>query len=415
MVRRRAVLGAASVVLATTSLLYLLLSWRRPGIYDIERTPSPTDSRLSVSPTPPFLSANHTTKRVLIVSGLFHLKKSKHAWDYYQWVLGMFLGQITTDIYFFTSPDFEQRVREVHANSPASSSFLRVNTTYATPFAVPPLEGLERPYKEIHGRDRERKKHGPELYAVWNAKPFFTDAAVKELRREGREYDYVFWVDAGTFNQGHTYAQWPDPRRVDEFFQEAEEHRGGRGLEEKDKIIVPVYNIPSYWYRFWNERMGPIDFEFSKGSFFGGSPSAVEWYSNAFYAYHDHFLARGYFVGKDQTIINALLLLFPHRFALQWRRDPRTAARFWPEGKCGSEWYYYMHVLASESERDAMEKMWKERMNGWDRGKNWRKIHELHPDAWRRCPISPALSMQTVAEDVFGYGWERDRTSVVSR
>ena len=103
------------------------------------------------------------------------------------------------------------------------------------------------------------------------------------------------------------------------------------------------------------------------------------------------------------------------RVAQGEQRDPRTAAQLWPRGKCGMEWYYYIHVLANKEERDAMEKAWKGRMDGFQEGKFWRNAHELHPDTWRRCPISPGLSFQRVAQETFGYGWQRSRTTVVLR
>jgi hypothetical protein len=128
------------------------------------------------------------------------------------------------------------------------------------------MTGLKRTYEAQHRLDREADIHGPDLYAVWNAKPFFVDAAVKEMRREGKVYDYVFWVDAGTFRQTHTYQKWPDPRRVDKFFREALEHQGAPlEKQEKDVILFPINDIPSYWYRHWTEFMGPVDFIFSKG------------------------------------------------------------------------------------------------------------------------------------------------------
>jgi hypothetical protein len=61
-----------------------------------------------------------------------------------------------------------------------------------------------------------------------------------------------------------------------------------------------------------------------------------------------------------------------------------------------------------------MEKAWKWSMDGFQEGKLWRKARELHPDTWRRCPVSPGLSFQRVAQETFGYGWQRSRTTVVS-
>ncbi|TEB38075.1 hypothetical protein FA13DRAFT_721732 [Coprinellus micaceus] len=266
-----------------------------------------------------------------------------------------------------------------------------------------PWTGLKRTYEAQHRLDREADIHGPELYAVWNAKPFFVDAAVKEMRREGKVYDYVFWVGCWYVQTDPHVSKMAGPQGGSTSSSGKRWNTREPPLEkqEKDVILFPINDIPSYWYRHWTEFMGPVDFIFSKGSFFGGSPSGLKWYSDTFYAYHHYFLSLGYFVGKDQNTINALLLLFPHRFAVQWQRDPRTAAQLWPRGKCGTEWYYYLHVLAGAEERDAMEKAWKWSMDGFQEGKLWRKARELHPDTWRRCPVSPGLSFQRVAQETF--------------
>jgi len=86
-----------------------------------------------------------------------------------------------------------------------------------------------------------------------------------------------------------------------------------------------------------------VDIEFSEGTFFGSTPGTIEWYCKTFYRYHDHYISTPpigfslksttphhhphvkppadggtyppfHFVGKDQTLINALMFLYPHRF-----------------------------------------------------------------------------------------------------
>lgn len=116
------------------------------------------------------------------------------------------------------------------------------------------------------------------------------------------------------------------------------------------------------------------------GSFFGGSPSTISWWRDLYFTYHNHYLSQDIFVGKDQTLINALFLLNPKRIISVWlfdpipdlsssnslesvpnehgptklaRRDNKT-----PLGLCGSTWYYYQFFLASASEREAMAAIW---------------------------------------------------------
>ncbi|KAJ7075842.1 hypothetical protein B0H15DRAFT_805916 [Mycena belliarum] len=56
------------------------------------------------------------------------------------------------------------------------------------------------PLLPYHQVVREQMLHPkcPELYTVWNAKPYFLDATVKTLAQAGKKSDFAFWNDAGT-------------------------------------------------------------------------------------------------------------------------------------------------------------------------------------------------------------------------
>jgi hypothetical protein len=109
--------------------------------------------------------------------------------------------------------------------------------------------------------DREKSYHSPELYSIWNAKPFFVDNAIRVMASKGKTYDYVFWCDGGSFRYTHVYNSWPDPSRIDEIWQE-----GSRlsGMKAEDLLFFPIQN-PPYSARRWKEDKGPIDVDFSQG------------------------------------------------------------------------------------------------------------------------------------------------------
>ena len=222
--------------------------------------------------------------RILLVSAMFPLEKSKHSKDEYAYWISQFLRPITTDVYFFTPPSFAATVQ-----SARGSGAITIDTTYASPFAVPPLRGLEGAYTRMHALDREAFRHAPALYAVWNAKPFFVHAAVEALRRAGREYDYVFWNDAGSFRGGHLYSAWPDAGRVQQIWEQ-----GARmtGTPREQLLFFPLAGMPAARMRNWREEMGPVDYDVSEGSFFGGAPETIAWWKDVYYAYHDYYLAR---------------------------------------------------------------------------------------------------------------------------
>lgn len=148
----------------------------------------------------------NVTTRILLVSAMFPLSKSKHSVeDYISW-FSMFLGPITTDIYFYTPPNFSPNIQKARGEGLP----ITIDTSYASPFDIPPLMGLEEKYQKMHKKDREMFRHSPELYAIWNAKPFFLDSALQILQRQGKVYDYAFSTDAGSFRENYAFKDWPE-------------------------------------------------------------------------------------------------------------------------------------------------------------------------------------------------------------
>ncbi|KAI0305355.1 hypothetical protein B0F90DRAFT_1815582 [Multifurca ochricompacta] len=136
--------------------------------------------------------------------------------DYEVWLSG-FLQEVTTDVYFFCPPHIAPLIKRLRGQLP-----LTLNTSFSTPFDVPPLRGLEKQYEEIHALDPEKELHGPELYAVWNAKAFFLDEGLRNGgARLKQAYDYGFWNDAGSLREARPYRAWPDAGRVADVFAEA--------------------------------------------------------------------------------------------------------------------------------------------------------------------------------------------------
>ncbi|KAJ6620792.1 hypothetical protein B0H10DRAFT_1875677 [Mycena sp. CBHHK59/15] len=351
----------------------------------------------------PFGAANSTVDaedgnrptKILLVTGFFPLAKSKHTMPEYEWWLSQFLQHVTTDVYFYAPTEMEALVRKCRGDLP-----ITIDTIFSSPFDIPPLNTTKDQYHSMHKQDRERARHSPELYAVWNAKPYFLDEAVKALSREGKEYDYAFWNDAGSFRGEHKYTGWPNPKRVEEIWEEGSALTGEK---KEDLLFFPIAGMPHPSLKFWVQDMGPVDNEISEGSFFGGSPRTIDWWRRTFYAYHDHYLKLGIFVGKDQTVINALFLLFPSRIIAVWLDDPEAPAHtgMLPAvdegalGQCGAEWFYYQFWLAPPAEREAMRQLW-ERNARWSW--NW----------WRqrqKCRVTRVSALKALLERQFGNGW----------
>ncbi|KIK69006.1 hypothetical protein GYMLUDRAFT_67709 [Collybiopsis luxurians FD-317 M1] len=338
----------------------------------------------------------HPQQRILLVSGLFPLSKSKHSKEDYRTWLSLFLGSVTTDIYFFTPPDLAELVAEVRGDLP-----IIINTTFSTPFDIPPLADSREAYERMHALDRERSRHSPELYAIWNGKPYYLDEALKNSENE---YSYAFWCDAGSFRKEHVYETWPDAARVEEIWREASRLSG---VAKEDLLFFPMWEPPHASMKHWQDTLGPVDTDFSEGSFFGGSPRTVRWWTELFYLYHDHYLNQGIFVGKDQTLINALFLLYPSRVITVWVSDPDAPAHQGlvssvegPLGNCGDRWYYYQFWLSNTQTRNAMRNLWNSKL--WF---PWWKERST-------CRITGVLSIKNVLAGRFGPNWTPPKASL---
>ena len=202
-------------------------------------------------------SQTTSSSRILIVSALFSIPPYKNSNETILSWLPHFLGPITTDIYFYTTPELASAVETARGTGLP----ITIDTSFASPFEVPPLRGRETVYKQMHDVDKEHAFHLPELYAVWNAKPFFIENAIQTLQGM-REYDYVFWNDADSFKEGHGYSAWPHTGRLEKVWEEGSSISG---VGKQNLIFMPVINPPSKGDRFWTEDMGPIDVDFSEG------------------------------------------------------------------------------------------------------------------------------------------------------
>ncbi|KAL5513823.1 hypothetical protein ACEPAH_4224 [Sanghuangporus vaninii] len=365
-------------------------------------------------------AADGVGAQILLVSAFFPLSKSKHSMAQYSDWLSRFLGKITTPVYFFAPPDLEPTIRSIRGALP-----IVIDTRFQTAFDIPPLKGREADYEKMHGWDREKEHHSPDLYAIWAAKPFLLAEALRRLRddrgltelglKNTDNIEYAFWSDAGSFRRTHTYASWPDLARLDEVWKDGETLSG---MKKDEIVFFPLQHLPDVSMQLWTENLGPIDNDVSEGSFFGGNPKVAEWWERYYYAYHDHYLAQHVFVGKDQTLINALFVLQPSHFISVWHGDSDApAALFKPAttssddselllGDCGDQWYYYQFFLASEAEREKMTRVW-DRQWYWD---FWRK------EWWARkretCRLTRTVDMLSLLRRAFGDRWNPPPSSV---
>jgi len=199
----------------------------------------------------PFISPNKP--KILLVSAFYPLAKSKHTHEEYAKWMELYLSKVRTHIYFFAPPEMEGMVRELRGDLP-----MTLNTTFATPFDIPPLRGLEDRYAEMNKVDPENAYHSPELYAVWSSKTYFLREALLNMQSAGMNVKYAFWNDAGSFRDDQDFTYWPDLERVDQIFT-----RGANisNMHKDELFFMPMWDVPKEPLRKWTPLEGPKEYE----------------------------------------------------------------------------------------------------------------------------------------------------------
>jgi len=254
----------------------------------------------------------------------------------------------------------------------------------------------------MYRQSKDRKREEPGLYAMRTSKPWFLAEAVRNhesrLAPGSKSLGYAFWVDIGSFQDGLKVHDWPNVERVKEVLKEGSE---ATGRSEDELVFFPMNDVPNLTMQWWKEDMGPFYRNFAQASFFGGTPSAVEWWKEVYLKYHDYWLfKRGAFVGQDRTMFNSLSLLFPGRIITVWPSDSHAPSSLQdkvnPLGICGDTRWYFRYFFSSRSEQRAIGALLKSRI--------WRMPWQLFSPV-EECRLTRVLGMEDVLRRNFGSGW----------
>lgn len=204
-----------------------------------------------------------TPSNILLVSAFFPSPTSKHTQAEYNKSLSLFLSRITTDVYMFTSLDFEYQIKEIRGDLP-----IWMDTTFQSPLEIPPLTGFQNQYHNMRRLRGSISAGSPHVYAMRTSKVYFLKQALHELQGQSspanKKYKYAFWVDFDSFSADHTFKHWPDPFRVEKVWND------GASMNQKaeeDLIFMPIRGLPNPSMSMWSEDMGPIDNQFSQCEF----------------------------------------------------------------------------------------------------------------------------------------------------
>ncbi|TDL14974.1 hypothetical protein BD410DRAFT_684353, partial [Rickenella mellea] len=296
---------------------------------------------------------------ILLVSAFYPITTSRHPLRDYTEQLTNFLSSIHTDIYFYTTSDFEPTIRRARGSLP-----ITINTTFSSPFEIPPLNSTRESYEAFR---KGRNFALATVDGVRAGSPHFLAEAVRTVQSQQKDYKYAFWIDADDFSTKHRYGAWPDMARVEKLWEE--EGRRETGMRPEQLMFFQIRGLPHVSMLLWKEAMGPIVNQFSQASFFGGQIQAISWWEKYFYAYHDYYLREESYTGHVEPLINSLFIMHPERIITVWSGDPDAPAsdgvhlskNIGRLGDCGDDETYHQFWLANEKERDQMRALWDSR------------------------------------------------------
>ena len=260
-----------------------------------------------------------------VVVGYFPLSRAKHSQSEYLVWLENLLSFCLSPMLIFTSPEFLPVLRHLRRNGSLPSVFI---VDYQSPLQMPPVKSLLSIFERQHQIDPERDYHSVELYAVWCAKSFMLNrsAELNPFRST-----FFLYMDAGAFRSSHyRFEKWPHPSIILPI------------LADQKLLLGLIARLPRRFCPLnYSMKEGPIEIDLIEGTFMAGSISAVHWWTSLFYATIVDYLSRDFFIGKDQSIINAIALAHADRLKmlLPFRVD------------CGDIWFAFGPLFAERNER----------------------------------------------------------------
>ena len=247
---------------------------------------------------------------VSVVILYFKLKKSKHGLDEYKnWQTNFFKSASAAPVIIYTDKESVKGLIEMASVTNNSKTFYVLDNIWNLTRLIElerSIDSIDKSFDNVqtnnltakHVRDYvnsyqlhqlnidpEKDIHTPTLYAIWNAKSYVMKR-VSSNEHNIYQSKFFLYTDIGAFRPA-VYPNWPD-----------KDHLLKIEAKLQDRIlfgqIYPSIRDPFH--------------DYIEGTFFAGSPKALEHFYHGFYDIHDEFLATGKFVGKDKTLMNVYVI-----------------------------------------------------------------------------------------------------------
>jgi hypothetical protein len=265
---------------------------------------------------------NYTQSNITVLSIFYNLTQSKHSYiEYTKWVTN-FATSISTPLVLICDYKSFPVLKNLRAGRPTL-----YHVTKSIWYFMRLLESsrnksyIEDYITYQYEIDPLKSYHNPNLYAIWNLKPYLMNYYSKKNPFKSK---YFIYTDAGAWRE-KKFNNWPNTTFI---------------LNEllpfqRDRILLSQV--------FANVTKLDVN-DIIEGGFFAGTRNAIRQFTHHFYFIHDYRLDLKLFAGVDQQILNLLA----------FQQAPQSVLRFkaW-EIQCNGStdfWFVYQFYLASSSE-----------------------------------------------------------------
>lgn len=249
---------------------------------------------------------------------------------YTAWLKNLF--KLHADIIFFTDAatygNMIKPILDASEKKNVSVQLLERTEFYAT-------HRLGIDWKQQYRIDREREVHTPDVYDVWTQKVDFVRRA---LDVPAYANEWYAWVDAGCFRGYYDYDY------VFETFPSTRKAVPGKisvnlitALRPEEKALRKIHEAGGYVPNLRRDVVA--------ATCMLGDRGAWQQFHAAYYGTMERYHAKGFFVGREETLYTKCLIIYPELFQ-PYRNISSTLKEVFVDVLNISHWHYFKLYLS---------------------------------------------------------------------
>lgn len=264
-----------------------------------------------------FRSYQHSAQ-VTVVSSMYFINQfSKHSeQEYEKWFENFVSATDAGKVVFTDLVSFHKLKKIIEGGESLAFTWLNL-------CAAPNVKRFQNEYMfEQQKLDIEANVHSPLLYCIWNSKPWMLKSVAEQNPFSS---EFFLWADAGSFRQ-NIWTRWPNASLLHRIFDQI-------ASKTKKEMILGLIGCPRGKSKDFHVSGAKEDI--IQGGFFGGKKDGIVQFTKLFYSMHDDLIMKGLFVGKEQTLLNLLIL-----------KDPNLYIALDTTQSCGDPWFFFQQALS---------------------------------------------------------------------